>query len=279
MTSDCPDFAISSSPAPGTTGTVSFTVDELSLVQGSCEVSYDVRAAPGLSLPGTFPNTATLTWYSALAGNPESRRGDLVASNQLISLIFANLSKVVTGTSVPGTDDSQLTDDVTDLAIGERVSYQIVAAFDEGTTNAAQLQDTFEALAPNGPSLEFLAGEVIFVGDNVSTSNPVLSPTPVGNVVTVDFGTVVNSADLVLDQNDTIVFELVARVANLPANVSGVSLNNSVDLDFAGGSASTDVEVEIVEPVLDVTKTFTYLTYGVATIVVVLSNSVNSPGY
>ncbi|MEO0438159.1 MAG: hypothetical protein AAF098_14765 [Pseudomonadota bacterium] len=279
VASDCPEFTIDSSPAPGTTGTVTFTVDELSLLQGGCEISYDVQAAPGLSLPGTFPNSASLTWYSALAANPESRRGDLVASNRLISLVFANLSKVVTGTSVPGTDDAQLTADVTDLAIGERVSYQIVAAFDEGTTNAAQLEDTFEELAPNGPSLEFLAGEVIFVGDNVSTSNPVLSPAPVGNVVSVDFGTVVNIADLVLDQNDTIVFELVARVADLPANVSGVSLNNSVDLDFAGGSASTDINVEIVEPVLGVVKTFTDLTEGVATIEVVLSNSGNSAAY
>ena len=125
VTTDCPGTLDINSPGAGSTGTVEFSLDELTLLTGRCEISYDVQASGTLSLPLVFPNTATLTWYSALETGVESRRGDLTASNRLVSVIDAALSKVVTGTSVPRTGDAALTPGVTDLAIGERVSYRL----------------------------------------------------------------------------------------------------------------------------------------------------------
>lgn len=282
VSSDCPGFSIASSPAPGTSGTVEFTLDEFSLATGTCEIGYSVQGSAGLSVPGEFPNTASLTWYSALSANPESRRGDDLAANSLISFNDTAISKVITGTSVPGSGQSQLNPGVIDLAIGERVSYQLVSTFDEGTTSSVILQDTLQALAPDGPSLEYLSASVVFIGDDVFTTNPgtpVLGP---ANVVTLDFGDVTNaptSSAMITDENDTIVVELVARVVDVTNNVSGVTLDNDVELTFSGGSSDSNVSIEIVEPILSVDKQFLDLSDGVATIEVTLGNSGNADGY
>ena len=278
VSSDCPGFAIDSSPAPGSGGTVQFSATNLSVAQGSCTISYDVQAQALLPVPGRFPNDVTLAWESA-PGSVESRAGSGNDSNSLVSLSTATITKVVTGTSVPDTGLGQGDPAMVDVAIGERINYRIVASFSEGTTDNVILTDTLEALDPNDPELALLAGSVLFVGDNVSTSqsgDPVVGP---ANVVTVDYGTVTNVGDTVLDEDDTIVFELTAQLTDLPANVSGVTRTNTVDFTFTGGSESSTVEVEIVEPVLGVSKTFTDLTEGVASIRIDLTNTGNSAGY
>lgn len=278
VSSDCPGFAIDSSPAPGSGGTVQFSMTSLSVAEGSCSISYDVQAQAALPVPGRFLNDVALTWESA-PGSAETRTGADNSRNSLVSLSTATISKVVTGTSVPDTGLGEGDATLQDIAIGERINYRIVAAFSEGTTDNVILTDTLEALDPANPELELLSADLVFVGDNISTSqpgDPVVGP---GNVVTVDFGTVTNLGDLVFDENDTIVFELTARITDLPANTSGVTRTNTVDFTFTGGSESTEVDVEIVEPVLGVTKTFTDLTEGVASISIDLTNTGNSAGY
>jgi uncharacterized repeat protein (TIGR01451 family) len=281
VSSDCPDFLIDSTPAPDSSGTLSFSIGELELNRGRCEISYDVRARGGLPLPGRFPNTADLDWYSAPLPNAESRPGRESDENSLFSTAEANISKVVTGTSVPDTGTAIGAPLLDDLAIGERVSYRIVAAFDEGSIDNVVITDTLESAAdPNGPMLEFVTGNAIFIGDNISiTTDGTAVPGP-GNSIVLDLGTVTNNADLVNDANDTIVFELVARVIDLANNVSGVTLNNTIELTADGGvTESADVDIEVVEPVINASKTFTDLTEGVATISIEMDNSGNSAAY
>ncbi len=279
VSSDCPGFAIDSSPTPGSSGTVQFSADALSLGQQTCSIHYDVEAQALLPVPGRFPNTVTLDWESA-PGSAESRTGQDQDENALVSFSTASLSKIITGTSVPDTSAAVGNPLLDDLVIGEEVNYRIVAAFSEGTTSNVVLIDTIDAAPPDGPSLEFVSGNVISVGDNLTTSepgDPVVSP---ANVITIDYGTVENFGDNIFDEDDTIVYELVARVIDVPNNVSGTILTNTIDLSFApSGSESTTVDLEVVEPVLGVSKTFTDLTAGLATIEIVLNNSGNAAGY
>lgn len=280
VVSDCPGFAIDpSSPDAGFSGIVRFTVDSLSLAQGSCEIAYDVRAQPLLPVLGRYTNTAELTWESA-PGSPESRSGSSVDSNALVSLSTATLSKVVTGTSVPDTGSSAGGNPmIDDLTIGEEINYRIVVAFSEGTTDNVQIVDTLPAIDPDGPALEFVSGTVISIGANLSTSESGVPDIDPANVITIDYGTVENVGDSALDADDTIVYELVARVIDLPNNLSGTILTNQVDLSFAGGSESTSVDVEVVEPELGLTKQFTDLTDGVATIELTVENTGNAAAY
>jgi uncharacterized repeat protein (TIGR01451 family) len=281
VTSDCPGFAIDSSPAPGSSDVVTFSMSELKLVDRSCQISYDVQANGGLSVPDAFPNTADLQWYSAPLPNVESRQGTDSDNNRLISLSTATLSKVVTGTSVPDTTTSEGSALFDDLTIGERVSYRIVTAFSEGTTSNVVLTDTLQASAPDGPTLELITGNVIFIGDNITTSNPGTPSVGPANVVTVDYGTVLNAADGILDEDDTIVYELVARVVDVPNNVSGITLRNDVSLDYTGAAPpdTASVDIDVVEPALTANKTFTDLTEGVATIELILENTGNAAAY
>ncbi|MDP5052473.1 MAG: hypothetical protein NWP69_01670 [Congregibacter sp.] len=291
VTSNCPGFSITSSPPDGTNGTVVFAIDELTVVEGSCDISYEVEAINvGFPVPDDFPNVATLDWESA-PGSSETREGTDTDSNFLVSISSATVGKVVAGTSVPATRTGQGDVNLEDTTIGEEIRYEIVLSFSEGQQNDVVLTDTLQADAVSGPRLDILAGlvtpiggNVIFVGDNITTS---LAGTPsvVGNVVTVNFGTVDNFADGVLDEKDTIVYELFARVTNVAGNVAGTgptpnTLTNTAALSFDGGSAApVSVDVEIVEPILTATKTFTDLTEGVATLELAVTNTGTANAY
>lgn len=286
-TSDCPGFSITSSPADLTNGTVVFAVDTLTTIDASCDISYDVEAInAGFPVPDDFPNVATLEWESA-PGSSETRDGTNTDSNFLVSISNAAVGKTVSGTSVPGTQTGQGNGNLEDVTIGEEIRYEVVASFSEGQQTNVVLTDTLQADDPAGPILELLGGNVIFVGDNITTSLPG-TPSVAGNIITVNYGTVDNLADAVLDENDTIVYELFARVVDVPGNVAGPdplvpnTLRNSATLSFDGGTGSAppvSIDVEIVEPILSATKAFTDLTEGVATIEISITNTGTSDAY
>jgi uncharacterized repeat protein (TIGR01451 family)/fimbrial isopeptide formation D2 family protein len=282
VSSNCPNFSIASSPAALTNGTVVFAIDSLSMAEGSCDISYEVEAINvGFTVPGTFPNVATLDWQSA-PGSPETRLGTDTDSNLLVSISDASVGKIVAGTSVPATLKGQGNVNLDDVTIGEEIRYEIVASFSEGQQTSVVLTDTLQADDPAGPILELLGGNVISIGDNITTSLPG-TPVVAGNVITIDYGTVDNVADMVLDEKDTIVYELFARVINVLGNAAASvpnTLNNSATLSFDGGSAPpVSIDVEIVEPILAATKSFTDLTEGVATIELTVANSGTSDAY
>ncbi|MEM9373485.1 MAG: hypothetical protein AAGA55_07560, partial [Planctomycetota bacterium] len=282
VVSDCPGFAIASSPADGDPGDVVFSFGPLPVATSSCEISYDVQGQSLLPVGETFRNSALLAWESA-PGSPESRTGDDQDSALLVSLSNATVSKVITATSIPGTGSAVGDPNLPDVAIGERISYRIVAVFTEGSNSNVELVDTLDAVDPNDPQLEPLGGGVLLLGDNIATSEPGNPDVNPPNLITVRYGDVDNSGDAVLDQDDTIVFELNARASDIAANVSGVQRDNLVEFNFDSGLGSemlsSTVSVEIVEPVLEVSKSFTDLTDGVATIEIMLRNSGNSPGF
>ncbi|MEM1403615.1 MAG: hypothetical protein AAGG55_09820 [Pseudomonadota bacterium] len=280
-TSTCTDFNVDSSPAPGTSGTVTFSFSSLTLIEGGCEISYDVQArGAGFPVPDNFPNQATLQWQSAPLPNAESRQGTDSDENRLVSLLTGSISKVVAGTSVNETGTSVGAPLLEDVTIGEQIRYEIVAAFTEGLQSDVVLVDTLQDDDPTGPRLALVGGSVVSIGDNLTTSEPG-TPVVAANQITVDYGDVDNFPDGVLDEDDTVIFELIAEVIDVPNNVAGITLNNQVTLSIGGAVLPeiASVNVDVVEPDLNATKTFTDLTEGVATIEIVLSNSGTSAGY
>ncbi|GAB5414957.1 MAG: hypothetical protein Cons2KO_25600 [Congregibacter sp.] len=279
VVSDCPGFNPVDSSNVAVNGEVVFSFAALDLPEQGCSITYPVDTSTSLPIPGVFPNEAELTWESA-PGSAESRAGTAEDSNSLFSVSDASITKVVTGTSVPGTSTGVASPLLDDVTIGERISYRIVTAFTEGTTSNVRLVDVLELNGANGPTLERITESVVFVGDQISTTLPGV-PTFDGttNTIELNFGDVTNVSDGISDENDTIVFEVVARVIDLPNNVAGITLSNDVRLTSSGAPETATVDVDVVEPDLSATKAFTDLTEGVARIELTVSNTGTSDAY
>lgn len=278
VTSDCPGLA-TSAPSPGSTGAVTFTFDSLPLDTQRCEIAFDIELAPGAAAAGVFPNTADLSWESAPdTTQPPSRVGSDSSTAELQTINSTTIIKEVVATSLDDTGDGEYAVDQFDLAIGETVEYVIAAYFDAGTTDNVVITDTLQAA---GGELEFLSGEVLQVGNQLLLQDGAPSVSIAGNIIELDYGTVENDGDMVIDENDIIVYRLRARVSDVPANVDGNTLNNTVQLDYQGASpVPTDaVDVDVVEPALVLDKTYTDLEDEVATIELVLSNNGTAPAY
>ena len=117
------------------------------------------------------------------------------------------------------------------------------------------------ALPPGAGFIEAIGASVSAVGGNISTSlpgTPVLDDFQVidglDDRVIFDFGTITNIPDGVSDEKDRIVMQVVGRVANVADNANGDLLVNTASFDFTGGSLADDADVEVVEPVLNLTK-------------------------
>jgi uncharacterized repeat protein (TIGR01451 family) len=276
VTSDCPGFAIDTSPTPGSTGSFAFSADALALRSSNCSISYTVEADGALPVPGVFPNTATLDWESA-PGSTESRAGQVASSAELISLNDAAVRKLVTRTSLPDTGFPNGDPLRPDATIGEVVEFEIVSFFDEGTTTGVVLTDTLQQ--DGAGELELLGGNVVFVGRQITTTNPG-NAVVTGNQVTIDYGDVINVADGLTNRDDTIIFQLLARVRDLPVNEAGDVLVNDIALSFAGGGPVQDsAAVDVVEPALVVGKQFGALDNAVVTVEVTAENTGNAPAY
>ena len=126
----------------------------------------------------------------------------------------------------------------------------------EGTTSVS-LTDQL----PVGGGVISLDGASISLGDNITTSLPGTLVTidsdgdGIDDLLTIDFGDVINAGDNVSDLNDQIIITVTGTVADVAQNVAGISLTNTASADFGFVTLSDSATVEIVEPVLEVIKT------------------------
>lgn len=291
--SDCPGFFIDGVPPDLTTGDVFFSFDSLGLRRGSCEIEFSVRMTGGLPIPGRYTNSATLDWESA-PGSAESRQYS--DDNQVFLTAFneASGSKIVLATSLPETGTDVGDTNLQDVAIGEVIEYELVAVFDEGTTRAVTLSDAFDDVndggALGGPGvLDYVSGVLIRLGNNIRFDGTGQVVDPAANPLVVPYGSLTNFGDGIDNDNDTIVYQAQFRVADDPANEDGRLLVNegslSFDLDTGDGvdppdaTLSSAVTVEVVEPELELTKTFAEVVDGRVTIELQLANTGTSPAY
>ncbi|MEP5566605.1 MAG: hypothetical protein ABJN62_02105 [Halioglobus sp.] len=276
----CPGLVLDQAPTAGSSGQIVFSFDRLTQLQGQCEITFDVKMSDALPSQGFFQNNARLIWESA-PGSPESRSYLDDARAILLSFERATISKTVVSTSLPETDASMGDPDIIDVNIAEHIEYSVAIRFAEGTTSSVQVIDTFQSDA-NG-ELEFLGGDLFFLGDNIIIGSPAI-PVISGNTITIDMGDVVNTANLNTDLNDTVIYKLQLRAPDVPRNEAGDILTNEVELQFRGiGNAletiTASADVEIVEPELTLNKSFSALEDAVATIELTVGNTGSGPAF
>jgi len=272
VSSNCPGLVVDSSTLP----VVRFGFDQLPVAVGACTIDFPVAMSAALPTVGEFQDTSVLGWESA-PGSPESRVGEDSDQLNYFSGSQVLLDKTLVGTSVAQTGFGANDPNLLDLTIGERVTYRLVTTLGEGTSPGVVVSDALPDDATDG-RLIIEAASVRSLGDNITTElsgDPLLS----GNRVTFDFGEVVNQADGVIDDRDRIVVEITARVIDEAPNADGLVINNMAEVVAGSVSASAAVDVEIVEPALDMEKTFGALVDGRVEVNLKVTNTGTAPAF
>lgn len=258
-------------------GVVVFRFPILTLDEGSCTLSFPVVMDDLLVIPGRYTDESLLNWESA-PDSDESRTGTDTGDLVYVAGVETALRKTLISTSTPYTRSEQLDPSILDVTIGERVSYRITATLDEGTIEDVEI---FDAL-PNGAGagiVEILGGSVVRVGNNITTEFdgfPAIDTT--NNDITFVFGEVQNTADGVSNRADQIVVEVSVRVLDDPANPPAPpELVNAAELRFDGGSVQASASADVVEPGIDISKTFGAVNGSRVPIELVISNPGNGP--
>ncbi len=236
--------------------TVRIDVSELALGE-SITVTFDVVLDNAVTPASSELNTATLN-YDSLPG--AGGRASTDSASQRVQVGTPNFRKEIISTSDAATGTNQGDSAVTDLAIGELVTFRLVAHLQEGTSTLIVTDNL-----PTVPGvLTIQSASVVSIGSNITGSSLAVGASGTQSDTNADtfadravfnFGTVTNVADNATDSADEIIIEIVARVANVVANQAGDVMTNNATLDFGSGTLSAAATVEIVEPVLTTTKT------------------------
>jgi large repetitive protein len=258
---------------------LTFEIPEFSLFPGDCLIVFDVQISNAVVLGESYTNTVDIQWETA-PGSPENRTS--VAPPSEANLFLLNelaVTKRISATTVDDTgvgafdpdDPPGYPGNVIDATLGEAVEFEVTVTFDEGTTTNAVITDTVD------PGWTILFADVIFVGKDITTELP---GTPVinGNSISSEFGDVLNAGDGQIDENDTIVFRGFARVQN--TNTQGTYLENTASITADNAAEQTDFDVvDVVQPLLEVDKTFDSLIAAVATITLQAENTGSAAAY
>ena len=241
----------------------------------TASITFDTRVELSAPASATLTNDATIQWTSlpgdistAQSSNSQSveRTGQPASGGTGLAqddhdatdagTITTNppgAGKIVVATNQSDTGDGQHTPGVTDLLVGEEVTYEITASIPEGS-NTLVITDTL----PLG--IEYVSAAVVSVGSSLTVGTPTITSSDrdgdtVDDTVAFDFGSVVNAPDGVADANDEVIVRVVGRVRDVAGNVNATVLTNSAEIDLSGAPATATADVEVVEPVLEILKT------------------------
>ncbi len=225
-----------------------FTLSGLTLLPGeTVTLTFDVQINPAAPEAQTFINDAEVTFDSVDGAG--GRVGTDSDDHRIATVPF--IEKTPISSSFAETD-STLGSDPFDLSIGEEVTYSYTITLPEIGLDSVTVVDTLPA------GMEFVSAT--FIEANGTGHDGTFDVVQVGNVISIDFGAMVNPSDGSIGTDDEMVFELVARVTEL-TNAGDPPLTNSIDLDvtptlgtpFATQAATADVRV--VEPEVAIDKT------------------------
>ncbi|QTD48525.1 isopeptide-forming domain-containing fimbrial protein [Sulfidibacter corallicola] len=260
-------------------------------VGGTVTITFDVTLTNGV-IPGqTIQNEATATFTSRDGSDANERDGSDANSDQDNDADLDNYNESALSPTITVADPVQIdkafhsdpTD--TDYTIGETVGYRLTLSLIEGTKNDMVVTDTLPA------GLRFL-NAIVGVGNLGISHNYTDPPGQAGQVLTFDFGTVVNPGNG-NTTDDFITVDITAVVEEVVGNVDGTVLGNHADVTFTGpsGSVTRDfdddagtagiqpLDLTVVEPVLTLTKTASRATVpqgDVVTYTVLLDHTVAS---
>ncbi|MCP4668591.1 MAG: hypothetical protein GY849_19790, partial [Deltaproteobacteria bacterium] len=226
------------------------SLGEVFVVRYTGEVSRTAR--PGT----TVVSTTTMMWWSV--PGTDGRLRERTASSLPLSVPVVSLSALsldVVGTSVwTGLGTSQHNVGVTDVAVGEAVTFATTLTLLEGTTRT----NLSMKLIPEIGLLELVSSRVKSVGSRVTpeylsagssgTHSDELGGDGVLDTARWYFGDVVCHPDNVLSLSDVIVVEIDAIVRASSANVDGAVMTTQARAVVEGVTLETNMTVEVVEP-------------------------------
>jgi len=215
----------------------------------SVTVEYSVVMANEASAGETLTNAVEATYNSQLDGSGRSGvdgtdDDDDTALNNYRETVNSNVT-VDNTLAIQSALNTTHSDN--DFAVGESVSIDARIDLVEGTIGGVSIVNTlpadirFDSISINSPA------QISYDGAATASVS--------GNDVTVDFGTVSNTADGD-STNDFITVTFTGVVENEVGNSQGTTLTNSVNASGGGESAGpSTLEIDIVEPNLDSTMT------------------------
>ncbi|NQY04520.1 MAG: DUF11 domain-containing protein, partial [Halieaceae bacterium] len=297
VSSTCPGF--SDNTFNGVGGPVfgdplDFAISALPLSTQSCVIEYTVEVSPAAAIQQFYQNDVDMIWYSHPDTSPERREYDASAFARLYDLDEDTVAKSVTATSVNDTVQGSLdpNDPLPAVTIGEEIEYSVAVGFARGSSKNVIAIDTFD-VATSGQTgdLAFLAGSLTSIGGNISAQNNPADPNiPGPGQLSIDYGDVENienNPNAPITDDDVIRYKLLLRVTNDVANDIGNAisniLTNEVILSFTGLNSileRTDLaQVRLVEPDLQLQKSFGPVVDGVATLSLTLLNNGTSAAF
>ncbi len=222
-------------------------------------ITYDLEVDPSAEPGQVIINTAEVTNYAGEEGGPDhtgSGPNPAFQDDASTTIADVGLAKAVSDTNQGFTSGLQVT-------IGEIVEYTLTVTVPEGTSTGVTLTDTldqglaFVAL----DSVTASSGDLTWTGPATASFSefPVASALAQdqGRRMTVDFGDMTNAnTDDTVAETLTLVYRVV--VINTAGNQDSpiTLLNNSAVWDWTEGTATAAaLNVSIIEPVLQVTKT------------------------
>ncbi|BDG73590.1 beta strand repeat-containing protein [Roseomonas fluvialis] len=238
--------------------TIRLTLPSFLTTDAPIVVTYVVAFRDTIEPGQVVGNTATLD-YDSNPG-PGGRPGEGQTSAPDVTGVFAlDLTKQIVATSLPETGTGAFDPSLTDLAVGETVTYRLTATLSEGTQTLV-IADTLPA------GLGLVSAAVTAVGAGLPPALLSVVNTGVGQGIVFDFGTVVNTGNNIAGDG-TVTIEVVARVLDVAGNTAGTVLTNAATATVtaptdptAPGGTLTDsaaTSAEVVAPDVVITKTST----------------------
>ncbi|MCF6313106.1 MAG: isopeptide-forming domain-containing fimbrial protein [Verrucomicrobiales bacterium] len=265
-------------------GIVDVSGGQLDLVSGDfVTINYDTVIQPGVTDGQNIENNVDIEWSSMPGTNPDERTGDSLAAGvdpldnyedaaQTVFIAAVNsgydFTKEILATSESHTDLADGTSaTITDLVVGESVTYRLTVELAAGETGAVTVEDILNLT--NG--LLDIRNVSVTVGSNLSIGGSTTGAISDSNTdtyndqVLFNFGAVMNSGVSTVSDDSKIFIDITAVVVDVIENQDGDVINNAATLDLIAdplGAATpmnfaADVDVEIVEPTLTVDETIT----------------------
>lgn len=213
---------------------------------------FEVTVQNDVAPSEVIANTADLT-YNSIPNNPvgplfERSGDDDDTQNFVIVTIDTDKDTQTTSEAHTGTGEHT---GLTDVAIGEDVTYRITLEVPESELTNLVITDTLP---------DFLhATSAVLVQDDTGAAAPVISINDnnidlINEEVVVTFASITNAPN---PGSEFIIIDIVATVVDNVGNSDGQVKTNNVSVDFnelVGAPLTSSVAVEIVEPNLDIDK-------------------------
>ena len=216
-------------------------------------VTYTLEVVDSAAIPAAvMANTATLTQYTNEDGGGSGKNhvGDETEyeSSTTITIDEPTITHTLTSTSESHTSGD-------DATVGEELTYTVTLTLPEGTapTSSVSIALPAELAALSVDSVSASSGLTTSVGSFSSVASGA-NISGDARTITLDFGTLTNT-----DRDDasaqTIQIVYTARADDVPATAGGDRVSNSATWTWSAGSVAASASADIVEPVLEITKT------------------------